>query len=398
MSRPERKGLAIGVFTDSYRPYTSGVVRSIEIFTRHLRALGHRVYIFAPSYPNCQPEEGVFRFLGLPAPTQREFTLALPISLTLGATVRRLNLDVVHVHSPFLLGRLGARVARRFGLPLVFTYHTLYDEYVHYVPLFQGLSRKLVRRYTRDFCNRCDLVVTPTNLIAERLRGQGVRAPLEVIPTGIEVADFRNADPTWLRRSYGLPPEAKILLFVGRLGKEKNIDFLLQSFARLREHAELGPLKLVLVGDGAAAPDLARQARQLDVEKDVLFTGTLPKEKVAHCYAGADLFVFASLTETQGLVLAEAKAAGLAVVAVDANGVREMVNHGEDGYLTGLSLEEFTGRVAELLRDETKRRAMGRRGQVLVQPYAAENTAARLAACYQQLAAAGFRRPLERAV
>lgn len=396
MSQGETGGLAVGVFTDSYHPYTSGVVRSIETFSRHLKALGHRIYVFAPSYPNCAPEENVFRFRSIPAPTQREFALAVPLSLTIGATVLKLGLDVVHVHSPFLLGRLGARVARRFGLPLVFTYHTLYEEYVHYVPLFQGLSRRLVRRYTRDFCNRCDLVVAPTVQIADRLREQGVFRPIEVIPTGVELADFRNADPTWLRRRYALPPQAKILLFVGRLGKEKNIEFLLQSFALLRRQADLGPLKLVLVGGGAAAADLARLARQLGLEEDVLFTGTLPKEEVARCYAGADLFVFASLTETQGLVVAEAKAAGLAVVAVEATGVREMVHHGEDGYLTGLNLEEFTARVAELLRDDARRTAMGRRGRALVQPYAAENTAARLAACYRRLTAAS--RPLERAV
>lgn len=398
MSGPETGNLSIGVFTDSYRPYTSGVVRSIETFTQHLRALGHRVYIFAPSYPNCQPEDGVFRFRSIPAPTQREFTLALPVSLTLGATVRRLGLDIIHVHSPFLLGRLGARAARRFGLPLVFTYHTLYDQYVHYVPLFQGLSRKLVQCYTRDFCNRCDLVITPTALVADLLRRQGVETPLAVIPTGIELADFRNADRTWLRRRYGLPSEAKILLFVGRLGKEKNIDFLLHSFARLCAQENLGPLKLVLVGGGTAAAELAREARQLGLEQDVVFTGTLPKEEVAKCYAGADLFVFASLTETQGLVLAEAKAAGLAVVAVDANGVREMVNHGEDGYLSAPSLEEFTARVAELLRDDAKRLSMGRRAQITVQPYAAQNTAARLADHYRQLVAAKFHHRLERAV
>ncbi|MBC7346139.1 MAG: glycosyltransferase family 4 protein [Clostridia bacterium] len=390
-------GLGIGIFTDSYRPYTSGVVHSIEIFARHLRALGHRVYIFAPSYPNCAPEEGVFRFWAIPAPTQREFSLALPLSLTIGATVRRLGLDVIHVHSPFLLGRLGARVARRFGLPLVFTYHTLYEKYVHYVPFFQGLSRRIVRRYTRAFCNQCDLVIAPTAPIADLLRQQGVNAPLAVIPTGIELAAFQGLDRTWLRRRYSLPPEARILLYVGRLGREKNLGFLLQSFARLRNQAALGPLKLVLIGGGAAAGEVARQVKDLGLQQDVVLTGTLPKEEVARCYAGADLFVFASLTETQGLVLAEAKAAGLAVVAVDASGVREMVLDGEDGYLTPLSLDTFTERVAALLRDDAKRLAMGERARENVRPYAARETTLRLAEHYRLLVAAKAHR-LEKAV
>ncbi|MCR4419100.1 MAG: glycosyltransferase family 4 protein [Clostridia bacterium] len=377
--------LAIGFFTDSYRPYTSGVVRSIETFTAHLRRLGHRVYIFAPRYPNAPPEEGVFRFASVPAVTQRDFRLALPLSLSLGNTVRRLKLDLIHVHSPFLLGSLGADAARRHGLPLVFTYHTLYDQYVHYVPFFPELSRRVVRQYTRRFCNRCDLVITPTTQIADLLRRQGVTAPLAVVPTGIELERFRRGDRNRLRQRYTLPPEAKILLYVGRLGREKNLPFLLKSFARLRRLAGLPPLRLVLVGGGNAEEETKRLAAELGVAEETVFTGTLPPEEVVHCYAGADLFVFASVTETQGVVLAEAKAAGLPVVAVDAAGVRDMVNSGVDGYLTALNLEEFTARVAELVSDESRRAAMARQTQVTVEEFSAERTAQRLAEHYQRL-------------
>ncbi|MGB9885802.1 MAG: glycosyltransferase family 4 protein [Moorellales bacterium] len=377
--------LAIGFFTDSFRPYTSGVVRSIETFTHHLRRQGHRVYIFAPGYPNAPPEEGVFRFASLPAVTQRDFRLAVPLSWSLGSTVRRLKLDVIHVHSPFLLGSLGAEAARRHGLPLVFTYHTLYDQYVHYVPFIPELSRRLVRQYTRRFCNRCDLVIAPTTQIAELLRRQGVRTPLAVVPTGIELDRFRQGDRNRLRQRYALPPEVKILLYVGRLGKEKNLRFLLESFARLRRLPDLPPLRLVLVGGGNAEEETKRLAAELGVADQTIFTGTLPPEEVVHCYAGADLFVFASVTETQGLVLAEAKAAGLPVVAVDAAGVRDMVHSGVDGYLTAPSLDEFTSRVAELLRDENRRATMARQAQVTVEEFAAERTAQRLAEHYRHL-------------
>lgn len=384
-------GLGIGVFTDSYRPYTSGVVRSVELFAKHLERLGHRVYVFAPRYPGCPPEEGVFRFLSVPAPTQREFALAIPFSPTLGATVRRLGLDVIHVHSPFLLGRLGASAARRHGLPLVFTYHTLYDKYVHYVPFFPGLTRQVVNLYTRKFCNRCDLVVVPSTAVADLLRQRGVTVPLAVIPTGVELERFHGLDRTWLKSRFGLPSEAKILLFVGRLGKEKNVEFLFSAFARLRTLPDLGPLKLVLVGGGNAEERLRRLAKDLGVAEEVVFAGTLPPEEVAKCYAGADLFVFASLTETQGLVLAEAKAAGLPAVAVDAAGVRDTVRHGVDGYLTALSLEEFTARVAELLRNEGLRRAMGEAARRGAEAFAAEATAARLAKEYEKLVTARSR-------
>ena len=209
----------IAMFSDSYYPYVSGVVRSIEIFRQELQQLGHNVYIFAPSYRRQKEEEGVFRFPSITAPTNKDFSLALPFAPGVGKILRDLKIDLVHCHSPFLLGRVGAHAARRHGLPLVFTHHTLYDLYVHYVPLFPGLARRLVLGYVRKFCNRCNLVITPTNVVAERLRELGINAPIQAIPTGLKLEDYANPDPDWLRWEYGVGPEEKVLLCVARFGK-----------------------------------------------------------------------------------------------------------------------------------------------------------------------------------
>jgi glycosyltransferase involved in cell wall biosynthesis len=353
----------IGVFTDSFRPYTSGVVRSIELFTREFNARGHEVFIFGPDYPllHYPREEKVFRFASIPAPTMPDFALPIPISVQLGPTIRRLGLDIIHVHSPFLLGRLGARAARRFRLPLVFTFHTLYDQYVHYLPVAQQTSRRLVEIIGRDFCNRCDLVVTPSRLVMNYLRRIGVRSTIQTIPTGVDLEEFKELDRQWLQANYGVGPAEKVLLFVGRLGKEKNVAFLLKSFQIVQNL--IPQVRLVLVGKGPLEGYLKNLSRQLGIQDRVIFTGVLPRQKIVHCYASADIFVFPSVTETQGLVIGEAKAAGLPVVAIRAFGPAEMVQHGEDGFLTDLSLASFTERILGLLQDRELYQAM--RGKAL---------------------------------
>lgn len=341
--------MKIGVFTDSFRPYTSGVVRSIELFTREFNQRGHDVFIFGPDYPALHPpkEEGVFRFISVPWPIMPEFTLPIPISIHLSKTIKQLGLDIIHVHSPFLLGRLGARAARRHKLPLVFTFHTLYDQYVHYFPIAEEASKQVVQAIGREFCNRCNMVVAPSQLVVNYLRRIGVEAPIVNIPTGIELDEFKNLDTNWLQDNYGIKPEEKPLLFVGRLGQEKNVVFLIKAFQTvLLQHPEV---HLVLVGKGPQEKFLRQMCYQMGISSKVTFTGVLPRSSIVHCYASAYMFVFPSVTETQGLVIGEAKAAGLPTVAIKAFGPAEMVEDGEDGILTEPSLTQFSDAVIRLL-------------------------------------------------
>lgn len=375
--------MRIGIFTDSYRPYTSGVVRSIEVFTKEISDMGHEVYIFAPNYPNCPKENRVFRFVSVPAPTNPDFSLALPFSIRLRPVMRKLQLDIIHVHSPFLLGRLGAKYAKSMGVPLVFTFHTLYDQYVHYVPIGQEITREITRRFCRDFSNNCDLVIAPTGIVAEHLHKIGVKTRVESIPTGIELDEFQFADADWLREKYNINQNKKILLCVGRLGLEKNIGFLLDAFADvIRQQPQTC---LVLVGSGPEEENLKRKARRLGISESMVFTGKLPWREVVNCYCGADLFVFSSLTETQGLVIGEAKAAGTPVVAVRAYGVSEMVEDGSDGFLTGLEKDEFVERIVYLLARDELRLKMGLKARENARMISSQHCAQRLVSCYESL-------------
>lgn len=344
--------MRVAVFTDSYRPYTSGVVRSIETFSDELEALGHRVYIFAPRY-GLPPghENDIFRFYSLPTPTNREFNVAIPISLRLKPTLKRLGVDVVHVHSPFILGRLGVRCAHDLGLPLVFTYHTLYDHYVHYIPVAPDLTRKITQHLCVQFSNRCDKVLVPTNVIGDYIRELGVRVPVRKLPTGIRLDHFQSGDAAWFRERLGIDAGEKVLLYVGRLGQEKNLDFLLRAYAKAHHRLKNIRTRLVLVGSGPEDEHLAHLASDLGIADRVVIAGPVPSHEVKHCYAGSDLFVFSSVTETQGLVIGEAKTAGLATVAVKAFGVIEMVEHRVDGFLTEPDEAEFADRVVQLLRN-----------------------------------------------
>ncbi len=378
--------MRVAIFTDSYRPYTSGVVRSIETFSEELLALGHQVYIFAPRYGQVQSrEESIFRFYSVPSPTNPDYNIAIPISLRLKTTLKQLKVDIIHVHSPFMLGRLGARCARDLELPLVFTYHTLYDQYVHYLPVARNLTRKITQKLSVQSCNRCDMVLVPTWVIGEYIRGLGVQVPVTKLPTGIKVEDFQQGDPRWLRERYGIGAEEKVLLFVGRLGQEKNIDFLLRAYRQVLDGLPQAPVRLVLVGGGPETGNLKLMARALGIGERTVFTGPLAGRDVVHCYAGADLFVFPSVTETQGLVIGEAKAAGVPVVAVDAFGVAEMVSHGEDGFLTTLNERSFADKILLLLNDDELLRRMAGVAQENARELSAKVLAGQLESVYRRL-------------
>ena len=345
--------MRIGIFTDSYKPYTSGVVTSICTFKEELEKMGHQVFIFAPDYPHYHKDEpGVFRYYSLPAPTNPDYTLAIPLFPGMRQQIKRLKLDIIHVHSPAIMGRVGLHYARAFRLPIVFTYHTLYEQYTHYLPVAQEFAKDMTVKFSSKFCNDCDHVIVPAQEIYDLLSTYRIITPISVIPTGVPLEKFIPAPGNWLRDNYSIPPENKILLFVGRLTKEKNLDFLIQTFKMV--HDKNPHTTLVITAQGPLEAELKKLAisLDLDLERDIVFTGAVPYDTLVQVYYAADLFVFASLTETQGLVLIEAMAAGLPVVAVRASGVQEMVDDGIDGLLTSLDRDELAGAIGQILEDE----------------------------------------------
>ncbi len=379
--------MRIGIFTDSYRPYTSGVVTSIVTFKEELIQLGHEVYIFAPSYPDYhEQEQGVYRFYSLPSPTNPDFTLAIPVLPGIKMLVKKLNLDIIHVHSPFTMGRVGLHYARKYKIPIVFTYHTLYDQYAHYVPVAQELARDMALKLSNNFCNQCDHIIVPSKEVETLLNGYSIKSPVSVIPTGVPLHKFEHIQKDWLRTNYGIPDNRRILLFVGRLSKEKNLGFLIRAFRQI--NMQMPETTLVITAQGPLETELRDLARSLDfsLDTDVIFTGALPFETLVDVYSSSDLFVFSSMTETQGLVLIEAMASGLPVVAVRAYGVQDMVDDGINGVLTECERNEFCNAVIRVLNDEILYKRLKANAYLKAQNLSSANMALKLQEVYEKLA------------
>jgi glycosyltransferase involved in cell wall biosynthesis len=351
----------------------------VEAAARSLRQRDHKAYVFAPSYSGyTDTDPNVYRFPSITAPGHVDFPLAVPYSAAHVRTIRSLHLDIVHSHSPFLLGGLAIWVARTLKLPLVFTYHTLYAEYAHYAPVIGDLTRPFIISYTTAYCNRCDRVLVSVPSMAMLLQGYGVRTRVDVIASvGIDPAEFAHPSPEWVRAGFHIPQEAPLLLFVGRLGREKGVPLLLEAFAGLPAH-----IWLLVAGDGPERGNLEAHAQRLGVADRVVFAGGLEHRRVIDALSACDLFVFPSRTETLGLVVLEAMAAGRAVVAVRAGAVPDIIRDGETGWLVDADPEALRGAIAALLTDEARRAAMGQRGQVEVAAYTQDRLTDRLIGLY----------------
>ena len=356
----------VGLFTDSYLPRRSGVVRAVEAAARGLRGRGHRAYIFAPSYPgHADTDPDVYRFPSIAPPGHPDFPLAVPYSAAHLRTLRGLHLDLVHSHSPFLLGGLGVWVARAFKLPIVFTYHTLYAEYAHYAPLVGELTRPFIIAYTTAYCNRCDRVLVSVPPMTTLLRQYGVRTRVDVVPgVGIDLAEFANPAPSAVRAWFRIPPDAPLLLFVGRLAREKGVSLLLEAAAGLP-----ADVWLLLVGDGPERQDLQAAAQRLGLGGRAVFAGAQDHAHVVDALFASDLFVFPSQTETLGLAVLEAMAAGRAVVAVQGGAIPEIVRDGETGRVVPPNPEAMRRAIADLLAAPERRRAWGARARAAAAVY-----------------------------
>jgi glycosyltransferase involved in cell wall biosynthesis len=354
------------LFTNNYLPFRGGVTISVETLRRGLEAAGHEAWVFAPRFPGA-PADGsrVVRYPSLPAATYPEFALAVPYSRRIGRLVQRLGVDVLHAHHPFLLGPTAARLARRLGRPLVFTYHTRYEKYAHYVPLSRRLVESAAIRLSTRFAARSDMVIAPSALVRDELQARGVRAPIAVVPTGVDLQRFSPGDRDAARRALRLPTSGALLLYVGRLDPEKSVERVLLAFDRLA--STVPDARLVLVGQGTAGAPLRARARSLGAAPRIAFLGARPHEALADCYRAADAFLFASETETQGLVLAEAAACGIPAVAVSAPGCEEVVRDGETGLLAKSDPAALADAAIGLLLDEPRRRQMGRAARAVAE-------------------------------
>lgn len=346
--------LHVAHFTNTYHPVVSGVVRSISTFRQALTDLNHLVFIFAQDAgDHVDTEPFIFRYPAFELPTPGDFPLALPFSPFVDKLLPSLKLHVIHSHHPFLLGRSAAKRAEDLHLPLVFTFHTRYRDYSHYIALNQELVKGAIDRIISDYMRHCQHIIVPSESMRRILvEDYGVTGGVSVIPTGLNLDTYRQAEggPVRLKRGWG---QDKVLISVGRLAKEKNWQTLLAAAARVMQRR--ADVRLVLIGEGEERGRLEKQARQAGIAEQVEFTGRLPFYRVPAYLKAADLFCFASLTETQGLVTMEALAAGLPVVAVDASGTCDEVEHGQNGLLTPNDPEALARAIESVIDDEALR-------------------------------------------
>jgi 1,2-diacylglycerol 3-alpha-glucosyltransferase len=337
------RSMRVGFFTECYKPIVNGVVASIDALHDGLRAHGVDVTTVAPRFPHfIDDARDIVRIPSLPLPTATAYRLCVPY---LNADDRRRvrGIDLVHAHSPFVTGWMAISYARRHRIPLVFTYHTRLDAYAHYAPFDRATTERAMVTLTRRYANAADAVVVPTGAMEIRLRELGVRVPIAVVPSAIDVERFAGGRRSMLVRArLGARADEPLVLVVSRLGMEKNVELAIDALARLPD------LRLAVVGEGPYREELEERARRAGVGERVRFTGALPRERLPEIYASVDAFVFPSTTDTQGLVLAEALAAGLPVVAADSAASRDVL--GEGGRIVPADPDAIAAELADALR------------------------------------------------
>jgi 1,2-diacylglycerol 3-alpha-glucosyltransferase len=382
------------MLSDVYFPRVNGVSTSIHTFRNQLAQLGHESGLIAPAYgSDSSREPGIFR-----VPSQRvlfdpeDRRMQLRSILQYLPQLRRGQFDLIHIQTPFVAHYAGVLLSRRLGLPRVETYHTLFEEYLyHYVPFVpKAWMQALARRFSRNQCNNLDAVVVPSGAVLEVLRTYGVSVPIEIIPTGIELNQLAGGDGAAFRARHGIATGRPTLVHVGRVAFEKNIDFLLRVLVSVRRRVP--DVLLVIAGEGPARKHLRRLAVRLGIEESVLFVGYQDrKQALLDCYRAGDVFVFASHTETQGLVLLEAMALGVPVVAPAIMGTKDIVGPGQGALVSSLDEGEFTSKVVALLTDQVLREKLGLEAQDFARKWEARRMAERMAEFYARVRE---RRPL----
>ena len=388
--------MRIGIFTECYDPIMNGVVVSIKTFRKELEKRGHEYIIITTSYPNYhETEKNILRIRALPftKPKGSKYPIARPQSVRRWAKILApYNLDLIHCQHLLSTGSLGLKVAKRLGIPTILTYHTLLTEYIHYAPIVKywplsWVAKRVVIRKSRKYCNQYDAIVTPSPSVAKLLVSYGVKTPITPIPTGIDLSKFENQySKEELKAKYDIPQDQDfIFLYVSRIGKEKNIYFLLKAAKRLIQDRKHSNAHFLLVGGGDELENAQKLVATWGLGNHITFTGGLPKDETNKIFGGADAFVFASYTETQGIIIQEAQASGLPVIAVNKMGPSDYIKDGIDGFLVPLNIDQFTDimiRVLMMRPDERKK--MGENAKRNVQEFTAEKSADKMEKLYEK--------------
>ncbi|UPH46137.1 glycosyltransferase [Methylophaga pinxianii] len=355
----------IAFFTNNFFPFISGVTISIDRLAKGLRNRGHNVHIFAPDYTgekqsnsSCTRVKTLFAF-----GSKGEFRLTNPFQQKIRKSFKQQQLDLVHVHHPFWLGSVGLWFAKRYKCPVIYTYHTRLEMYAHYVPLPGALFRNVISHLIiRRFCNKCDGVIVPTYSTEEYLRLVGVKSRIFVQPSGVDFMRFNkphSLTPAALKQQLGIEQKQLVLVSVSRLGKEKNVKFLIDAIASLNQQTQ-NQVQLVIIGEGDDRHYLENRIAEKGLQKSIQLIGAVSPENIPGYYQMADIFVFASKSETQGMVILEAMSAGLPVVAIRSSGIDDAIVEGKTGFKTLDDIELWNSKLKLLIEDNVLREELSK--------------------------------------
>ncbi len=383
--------MKICMFTNTYLPHVGGVARSVASSTEDLIKMGHDVMVVAPTFPDSTPEidarHQVLRVPALQNFNGSDFSVRLPLPFTINKEVQNFGPEILHSHHPYLMGDSALRLARQYDLPLVFTHHTLYERYTHYVPFDSKTMKRFVIHLSTEYANMCSSVVAPSDSVAGMLRERGVTVPVEVIPTGVDIDFFAGGQKEKLRKSLGIGPDIKVIGHLGRLAREKNLDYLSEAVVHYLKEDQNAVF--LVAGLGPYQEDMQKIFEQSGLADRFIPAGKMTGQDLADAYKAMDLFVFSSQSETQGMVIAEAMAAGRAVIALDASGAREIVEDNENGRLLDAesSPSEFAQAIKEFFQDGEKRKNWEKKAIDTAKLFSRETCSRRLTGLYENVLA-----------
>lgn len=375
--------MKIGLFTECYEPVINGVVHSMRNTKRGLEALGQEVFVFAPDYREKNiREKNVIHCPSTPLPGKLgyHFVHRFPDEIKKLAA----KMDIVHTHHPFTMGKYSSEIAISNDIPFLFTHHTQYDQYTHYVPLLHTRAKNFLHSFLKNFCDKCDLIIAPSLGIKKIIKNEyKTKTEVEVVENSINIKNFRQGIGQSIPRIFSrLKPNYKIILYTGRVAKEKNIDFIIKAF-------KLAAVKypeayLLIVGGGPAIEKLQKLSVKLGLVGQVIFTDMVPYSQMKRFYNFADFFITASKTEVHPLVLLEAMAAGLPIVAVDAIGTSDIVQPGHTGYIVRDDITEFADKILYLLKNPTRLAIMSKNAAKEINYYSIPNMAKKMLGAYHK--------------
>lgn len=370
----------IGIFTESYLPSHDGVATSVAMSASQLTKLGHNVSIIAPNRPHVKEKKNIYRIVSVKLLDEPEIWEAIEMPQSTLFELFQKNFDIIHIHSGGTISNIGWQIAKLHRLPLVMTYHTLWSYYTHYFPFPFLINPRMFREFSSLLGNTCDALIAPTEKVRNILKSYAITKPIYVIPNGINLNKFLHPEKGYLRKKLHIPLSKTILLSVGRLEKEKSPDFILTAFSRVARHNT--EAVLVFVGEGREKKYLENQAKRLQIDSQIFFAGAVPYIDMPRVYADAAIFLFASKTETQGMVVYEALATGVPVIAVQDTAFYSIVNDGHNGFMTNKDPKRYATKIQHLLTHKEQKREFASNAQKSVAPFAIENTVKQLEHCY----------------